>query len=190
MSRAKTYLRFYRPRFSKTGRNRSASELLAEIPVPPLFGNRPIPRSCRCHRTHHSRVSIQVAYAPDWAVSDRRLELYQKCPRRFFYTHVLGLGAARKATAFSRTHDCLYEVIRLAFRSASRRANPASPRRRLSSKKSGTRVGRRITALRRIIGGLPRAWLPRWSVLVPDGGSAKPNPLHRFPERARHRRTQ
>ena len=52
-----------------------------------------------------------VRHAPDWAVTDRRLELYQKCPRRFFYTHVLGLGAARKATAFSRTHDCLYQVI-------------------------------------------------------------------------------
>jgi hypothetical protein len=33
-------------------------------------------------------------------------------PQALFYTHVLGLGAARKTTAFSRTHDCLYEVIR------------------------------------------------------------------------------
>jgi hypothetical protein len=38
--------------------------------------------------------------------------LYQKCPRRFFYTHVLGLGSARKRTAFTQTHDCLYELIR------------------------------------------------------------------------------
>ena len=55
---------------------------------------------------------IEITYGPDWILSDRRLELYQKCPRRFFYTHVLGLGGARKATAFARTHDCLYELIR------------------------------------------------------------------------------
>jgi hypothetical protein len=55
---------------------------------------------------------IEITYGPDWVLSDRRLELYQKCPCRFFYTHVLGLGGARKATAFARTHDCLYELIR------------------------------------------------------------------------------
>ena len=54
---------------------------------------------------------IEITYGPDWILSDRRLELYQKCPRRFFYTHVLGLGSARKATAFARTHDCLYQLI-------------------------------------------------------------------------------
>jgi len=37
--------------------------------------------------------------------------LYEQCPRRFFYTHVLGLGGAQKSTAFTRTHDCLYEFI-------------------------------------------------------------------------------
>ena len=55
---------------------------------------------------------IEITFGSDWILSDRRLELYQKCPRRFFYTHVLGLGGARKATAFARTHDCLYELIR------------------------------------------------------------------------------
>jgi hypothetical protein len=44
-------------------------------------------------------------------VTDGRLRLYENCPRRFFYTHVLGLGGARKTTAFSRTHDCLYGLI-------------------------------------------------------------------------------
>ena len=66
------------------------------IPLPP-DAPRPMP--------------VDVTHAPEWAVSDARLELYQKCPRRFFFTHVLGIGTARKTTAFSRTHDCLYEVI-------------------------------------------------------------------------------
>ena len=48
----------------------------------------------------------------DWHLTDSRLRSYEQCPRRFFYTHVLGLGSARKPTPFSRTHDCLYELIR------------------------------------------------------------------------------
>jgi DNA helicase II / ATP-dependent DNA helicase PcrA len=111
ISRARTYLRFYQTRFQANGKKRSPSEFLAKVPsrlihrtddppTQPLPSDSPLP------------VRISIIRAPDWSVSDRRLELYQKCPRRFFYTHVLGLGAARKTTAFARTHDCLYEVIR------------------------------------------------------------------------------
>lgn len=111
ISRARTYLRLYQTRFNASGGKRSPSTLLtkpllhlahetaspATIPLPP-DAPRPQP--------------IKITYGPDWILSDRRLELCQKCPRRFFYTHVLGLGGARKATAFARTHDCLYELIR------------------------------------------------------------------------------
>ena len=55
---------------------------------------------------------IQVIRSSEWHVTDSRLGSYAKCPRRFFYTHVLGLGGARKASAFSRTHDCLYDLLR------------------------------------------------------------------------------
>ena len=53
-----------------------------------------------------------IAWPEDWALTDSRLGAYEKCPRRFFYTHVLGLGGARNPTAFSRTHDCLYDLLR------------------------------------------------------------------------------
>jgi hypothetical protein len=45
-------------------------------------------------------------------VSDSRLGFYEKCPRRFFYTTVLGLGGGRKVTAFSQTHDCIFDLIK------------------------------------------------------------------------------
>lgn len=110
MSRARTYLRLYQPRFYPNGDKRSTSKLLTgpllrllvekdTAPVIPLPADAPRPQP------------IKISYGPNWVLSDRRLELYQKCPRRFFYTHVLGLGGARKATAFTRTHDCLYELI-------------------------------------------------------------------------------
>ncbi|MCF2523216.1 ATP-dependent helicase [Bradyrhizobium sp. G127] len=111
VSRARTYLRFYQPCFQPNGNKRSPSVLLAKIPrhlihetaTPPKI---PLPPDAP------RPTPIKITYAADWAITDRRLELYQKCPRRFFYTHVLGLGSARKMTAFSRTHDCIYEVIR------------------------------------------------------------------------------
>jgi hypothetical protein len=55
---------------------------------------------------------IAITRPTDWHVTDGRLLLYEICPRRFFYTHVLGLGGARKTTAFSRTHDCVHHLIR------------------------------------------------------------------------------
>ena len=116
MSRARSHLTFYQTRLSANRNKRSPSEFLGAVaqhlfhvledpPVIPLPANAPRP------------VPIVVRRASDWAMTDHRLELYQKCPRRFFYTHVLGLRGGRKATAFSRTHDCLYEVIQWLARS-------------------------------------------------------------------------
>lgn len=110
MSRAKTHLRFYLIRFQENGDNRGASKLLEKLPprlvhetnsppVIPLPPDAPKPRA------------LEIHFPPDWAPSDRSIEQYRKCPRRFFYTYVLGLRGARKSTAFSRTHDCLYKII-------------------------------------------------------------------------------
>lgn len=111
ISRARTYLRLYLPRLSETGRNRTASELLAKIPSN-LLHETSAPPALALPPGAPRPEPIQVRYPDGWAVSDHRLELYQKCPRRFFYTHVLGLRSARKRTSFSSTHDCLYEIIR------------------------------------------------------------------------------
>jgi hypothetical protein len=55
---------------------------------------------------------ISIKWPADWQLTDSRLGAYDKCPRRFFYTHVLRLGGARKPTAFSQTHDCIYHLLR------------------------------------------------------------------------------
>src|SRR3546814_2772770 len=33
---------------------------------------------------------ISIAWPKDWALTDSRLGAYEKCPRRFFYTHEIG----------------------------------------------------------------------------------------------------
>ncbi len=85
--------------FKPNGNKRSPSELLAKIPRASM--QRPtIPRSCRCRRMRRGPRPSKSHTRRTGLLSDRRLELYQKCPRRFFYTHVLGLGGARKSTRF------------------------------------------------------------------------------------------
>jgi hypothetical protein len=111
MSRAQVHLRIYLARLQPNGRNRSPSPFLCWIPVnlvteiahPKTF---PLPQGASKSET------VSVAHAADSRVTDSSLNAYQKCPRRYFYTHVLGLGAAKKSTAFLRTHNCLYDLIR------------------------------------------------------------------------------
>lgn len=43
--------------------------------------------------------------------TDRGVIAYEQCPRRYFYTHILGIGTARRQTIFERTHSCIYELI-------------------------------------------------------------------------------
>jgi DNA helicase-2/ATP-dependent DNA helicase PcrA len=59
----------------------------------------------------HRQEPIVVHWPVAWHPVDEDVRSYEDCPRRFFYTGVLKLGTARKPTAFSRTHDCLHNVI-------------------------------------------------------------------------------
>jgi CRISPR/Cas system-associated exonuclease Cas4 (RecB family) len=54
---------------------------------------------------------IPVHWPSGWHPADEDVRSYESCARRLFYTRVLKLGKARKPTAFSRTHDCLHDVI-------------------------------------------------------------------------------
>lgn len=111
LSRARTHLRLYHARKQRNGSGRSASPFLAWIP-PALVDEVSNPPRLQLPPTAARPQPIVITWPPDWSVTDSRLGSYEKCPRRFFYTHVLGLGGARKPTAFSRTHDCLYELLR------------------------------------------------------------------------------
>ena len=111
LSRARTHLRLYHARRQRNGHRRSPSPFLTwlstghvhEVANPPKLA---LPSNAP------QLQPIAITWSTDWAVTDSRLGSYEKCPRRFFYTHVLGLGGARKPTAFSRTHDCLYDLLR------------------------------------------------------------------------------
>ena len=111
LSRARAHLRLHLARLQPNGNNRSPSPFLDWLPerttvevadpaVLPLTDD----------ATHST--SIEVRQAAEWFVTDSELVSFEKCPRRFFYTHVLGLSGVRKTSAYLQTHDCLYRLVR------------------------------------------------------------------------------
>ena len=109
LSRARSHVRLHLARKQANGNNRSPSEFLRWLPsglfretepsaaLPSLGAARP--------------TAIEVTRGSEWSVTDRGLRAYEKCPRRFFYKHILELGGTWQATAFSRTHFCLHRFI-------------------------------------------------------------------------------
>lgn len=103
-SRARTHLRHY-------GIAAKPSDFIAKV-SPPLevksgFPQLPLPAGAACNWT--------VAVTPGSGVLDAdELNRFDRCPRRFLYTYVLGLAGRQRATPFVRAHDCVYETIRAA----------------------------------------------------------------------------
>ena len=111
LSRARTYLRVYLARLQPNGKNRSPSSFLDWIPAN-LAVEIADPKTLALPPGASRPDAVTVTNAAGSQITDSWLNAYQKCPRRYFYTHVLGLGAARKSTPFLRTHNCLYDLIR------------------------------------------------------------------------------
>ena len=56
-------------------------------------------------------LPVQLAVEGGLRFNASRMALYERCPRRFFYTHVLELGGRRTATAFMQMHDAVWHVV-------------------------------------------------------------------------------
>ena len=54
--------------------------------------------------------AIEVSFDAPLRVSPSQLALYEKCPRRFLYTHVLKLGGRRTETAFMKMHSAVQAI--------------------------------------------------------------------------------
>ncbi len=67
------------------------------------------PRAIDGPVAHHANVPVTWRTAP--CLTDQQLALYDRCPRRFFYTHVMKLGGRRSETPFTQMHDALQSVL-------------------------------------------------------------------------------
>ena len=54
---------------------------------------------------------IGVSFETPVRVSPSQLALYEKCPRRFFYAHLLKLGGRRTETAFMKMHSAVQATV-------------------------------------------------------------------------------
>lgn len=111
ISRARKYLNLYLPRKQPNGNNRTESKFLDWLPGQ-LVTQISDPDQLTGPEVLSDPNTVHVDWAENWIITESRLTAYERCPRRFFYTHVMGLGSARKMTAFSKTHDCIYDLIR------------------------------------------------------------------------------
>lgn len=109
-SRARTRLNFTRFMLQDNGSARNPSPYVARIE--PFIDQRSGGAELALAPDAPRPQSIQVHWPKDWYPTDDDVRSYKSCARRFFYTHVLKLGTALKPTAFSRTHDCLHDLIR------------------------------------------------------------------------------
>jgi superfamily I DNA/RNA helicase len=54
---------------------------------------------------------IQVVFEEVPAFTGHQIQLYEKCPRRFFYTHLLRVGGRQTETSFVRMHNAVRAVV-------------------------------------------------------------------------------
>ena len=55
--------------------------------------------------------TVEVSFEAPLRISPSQLALYEKCPRRFLYTHVLKLGGRRTETAFMKMHSVVQATV-------------------------------------------------------------------------------
>lgn len=108
LSRARDRLILYAPTETVNGSNRPLSPFLdrlgGELNRQVVVPSRPLPPS-----PGESDVEMQIEGNLRFKAS--QMALYESCPRRFFYTHVLQVGGQRTSTAFMHLHDAVRSVV-------------------------------------------------------------------------------
>ena len=104
LSRARDRLLFYAPTQQSNGRRWKESPFLSRI-GPELNKQHIIP-SRRLPEVPEDR-NIELVINGVLRFSASQINLYESCPRRFFYTHILRLGGRRKENAFMQMHEAV-----------------------------------------------------------------------------------
>ena len=108
VSRAKVHCRLTLARKQANGRNRTSSEFLNWLPSTAV---RTTNKAAGIQSMVPAGLPIPIEWPEEWRITDANLMTYDGCPRRYFYTHVLGLGGRNKVTAFGQTHECIYTLM-------------------------------------------------------------------------------
>ena len=108
LSRARDRMFFYSPTKKSNGAKHSRSsfvdKLTDRIKSSHLVPKLKIP-------SNDKDASISLTIDGRFEFSDRQLGLYERCPRRFLYTHILDVGGRRSETEFMRLHVAVRHAI-------------------------------------------------------------------------------
>ncbi len=107
LSRARDRLFLYASSVQSDGKARNSSKF---IPAIDHLLVRPASPSLRSDVVRHG-TAIEVAWEDKPVWTESQVNLFERCPRRFLYTHVLRLGGRRTETAFMKMHNVVSDVF-------------------------------------------------------------------------------
>lgn len=105
MSRAELHLRHY-------GSVTRPTDFISKV-IPSLVNMKSFPSYAMPAGTEKN-WTLPVAPGVSGVIDADELSRFDRCPRRFLYTYLLGLAGRQRETPFVRTHDCVYQTIRAA----------------------------------------------------------------------------
>ncbi|MBB3355575.1 superfamily I DNA/RNA helicase [Rhizobium sp. BK049] len=108
LSRSRDRLFLYAPTEKSNGHSRPVSPFLARLGAS-LARTSPVPSRDLPAAPEDADVPLIVEGVLRFSSS--QIALYETCPRRFFYTHVLQVGGRRTTTAFMQLHDAVRTVM-------------------------------------------------------------------------------
>jgi len=108
LSRARDRLFLYSPNRDTAGKKRNPSDFLERLGT---AVTRTV-NSASDYGIDLTEPPVTIAYLGSPTFRQHELSLFERCPRRFFYTHILKLGGRRTSTAYEDMH----EVVRAAIR--------------------------------------------------------------------------
>ena len=107
LSRARDRLFLYASSVQSDGRARNPSKFMTSIQHHLIQLQRPPQRSAEMQ----PRPALQIAWEQKPIWTDSQVNLFERCPRRFLYTHVMKLGGRRTETAFMKMHNVVGDVF-------------------------------------------------------------------------------
>lgn len=109
-SRARDRLFLYAADMNRGGRSRKLSENYLSRMGASLVRRKVVPSRALPPSPFPENIPMSLSGALRFDA--HHMELYESCPRRFFYTHVLQIGGRRKTTPFLQMHDAVRVLIR------------------------------------------------------------------------------
>lgn len=107
LSRARERLFLYASSVQADGKARNPSKFIPAITHQFLRHPNPPQRK----GTSSSVIPARIAWEEKPIWTDSQISLFERCPRRFLYTHVLKLGGRRTETAFMKMHNVVSDVF-------------------------------------------------------------------------------